>query len=247
MFLSRLQSLLGNVPAESRAYLDSRRRYRRRAAVDSAEGSYFATSNYETGLTLARRREVNRLFTRMRAELQDIRFSFHDPSIECSERMPTARQGLLIEVMVASEFVSDELDHLIAVLCRAGNEAEKRGLEKQLSSICNSVRTYSSLRERFQEFQRELDSILLLLIDSDKLCCVAEYLNFDPIIRGKCRGRIFVEQFLVAIEKLISTLTELASQALQKRDFETAAQLCCCNLQLSAFLDDVHGIISARS
>jgi len=243
MFLSKLQSLLGSVPVGNRSYPDLKRRYRRRA-VATNDAEFFGSSGFEIDLDQARRREVNKLFTRMRTELQDISIAFQEAADDYLSCLPPCRQGLLIQMLVASEFVADELDHLIARLCLAGNEAEKRGMSKQIEAICESALTYAKLRKRFNEFQHELDSMLLVLIHSGRLESPVADLNFDPMVQEKYRGRIFVQQFLNSIDQSISALTELASEALKNRDFEIAAQLCSCNVQLAGFLDDARKILA---
>jgi hypothetical protein len=236
MFLSRLESVLGYVPGLNRT-TPAAKRHRE-------ESGFFCTSGYTASHKQARKKEVSRLFARMRSELLDLAHDFADEAGEIPAVDPQIRQGVFVEMMVASEFVADELESEIAALCLSGEEAERNGNSESLQEICRTAGLLSRLQARMREFQQELDSMLEITLSSFQRYSFFASLNFDPVSQPPEGAESFVEQFLVSIDEAISTLSQFTSVALAERDFETASQLCLCNLQLSKFLADANRIIA---
>lgn len=235
MYLSRLEGVLGESPAGS-GMLPILRKLQARAGVApnrQRNTSFFATSGYVQASALSRKREIGRLFARLREELALVERQGERADF-LSELAPV-RQGLLIEMFVASEFVSDEIDATMASLVQSGKSAEASGDLENLASICKQANVYARLQKRFSEFQRELDSMLnsIMRVCSDYASGLE--LDFDPIAGDFESCRSFVEQFLLAVEASVDVLAKVALAALKQSDFAGAAEICTCNIQLNSF------------
>lgn len=247
MFLSRKEGMLGDEPVAYRSYQAAKkRRFRKEfSPAHPAENEFFGTSRYGAQLeTATRSREVERLFARMRNELIEIAQEFADES-PASSAPATVRTGLFVEMVVASEFVADELDSVIAALCQAGAAAKERGAGvAQLDRICKQAVLFARLRNRVCELQRELDTMVEISLRPFRTYSVNSSLNFDPIAQTGGGGRPFVILFMQAVDESINVLSSLSSRALQERDFETVAELCTCSVQLTNFLSDARRILA---
>ena len=250
MFLSRLEGMLGYVPGINRSTPVAKRRRFRHFTVQEGDASsdFFATSNYSVDANeQARRKEVSQLFARMRNELLEIAIEFADGGSEIDTK-PNAnvRHGLFIEMLVASEFVLEELDHEIDAICLEGTEAEKEGA-KNLEPLCLQAAALARLRARIIELQHELDTMLQISRAPFSRCSLATSLNFDPLTQGaEGRGQ-FVALFLGSVQDAIASLSHFATDAIAQRDFETAAQLALCNLQLDTFLSEARCLLARAS
>lgn len=247
MFLSRLEGMLGTVPGQYRAIPAlKRRRVRQNFRPNTPqEETFFGTSSLSTEAnTQSRKREVARLFERMRGELLEIAQEFAE-DLDDSGNNLNLRHGMFLEMIIASEFVCDELDSLIASLCESGSQAEKQGEAEKLELICQNATMYSCLRKRISEFQKELASMVEVTASAFQRYCIETSLNFDPIVQHGEDLKPFITQFLCSVDECITVMTQLAADMLSNRDFETAAQLCTCNVQLSNFVMDASKIISS--
>ena len=246
MFLSRLEGMLGKAPGEYRAVpAVKKRRARPKSLPFLQDDSFFGTSSFSDEVNdQARRREVARLFTRMRSELVEIAQEFAAEEETISTPHLPIRQGVFIEMMIASEFVSEELDSVIAEFCLKGLEAEKQGDNTKLEEICHKAAQFARLRARIAEFQHELDSMVELTVRIFHKYEFTCSLNFDPMIREQMDSKMFISQFIDSVNEAVLNLTEVACNALRNRDFETASQLCACNVQLDNFLSDAKRIIA---
>ncbi|MBX9721723.1 MAG: hypothetical protein K2X81_10035, partial [Candidatus Obscuribacterales bacterium] len=161
MFLSRTPSLLGNIPAGYRLAAARKRRLKQNQTIESEDENFFGTScHLQDTEQQEREHEVSRLFSRMRAELVSIARGFADDEAISAHDEGAVRHGILVEMIVASEFLMDELDSEIAGLYKAGKEAQAAGDNAKLKDICRNAAVHSKLRMRISEFQRELDSML---------------------------------------------------------------------------------------
>lgn len=240
--LSRKEGLLRAEPVIYRIDSHTRKRQLHSQIVPAhpTESNFFGTSSYVAGRGIARKREVDRLFARMRGELLEIAAEFADDNAA-----NTVRKGMLVEMIVASEFVSDELDCVIAALCQAGAAAKSRSAgQEQLDKICRQAVAFAALRNRVTELQRELETMTELTLKAFHQYEIEARLNFDPIAHAEHAGEPFVIQFLKAVDESVNVLTALVQKALLNRDFETAAEVCACNLQLTNFLSDAERILS---
>lgn len=244
MFL-RNEGVDGQGPVASGAYSSAKKRRFNPQIVPSHpnEAPFFGTSSYGgDSKGLARKREVARLFSRMRDELREIAEEFADDTSLVPSAANTVRKGILVEILVATEFVADELDCAIAALCQAGAAAKSRGAtNQQIEKIARQARSFARLRSRMDEFQREVDSMVELTLRAFHDYQVQACLNFDPLSCGA--GQPFVHLFLSAVGETVEVLSVLAEHALKNRDFETVTELCSCNLQLNNFLLDVQRIL----
>lgn len=247
MFLSRLEGMLGKAPGEYRAIpaVKKRRVRPRTLPYDSQNESFFATSSFADDLSdQARKREVARLFSRMRSELMEIAQEFAAEEESVATAQFPIRQGVFIEMMIASEFVSEELDSVIAELCVKGLEAEKAENSEMLEQICQMAARFALLRSRISEFQHELDSMVEMTVRIFHKYEFSCSLNFDPMIREQMDSKTYISQFIESVNEAVLNLTEVACNALKQRDFETASQLCACNVQLDNFLGDAKRTIA---
>lgn len=245
MFLSKTEGMLGQLPGQFRpAPAIKRRRVRPKSRTRPEDENFFGTSMYSSDLNdQSRKREVARLFARMRSELVEIAQEFAEEAP--AEHTPNhpVRQGIFIEMMIAAEFVSYELDSTIASLCLKGMEAERAGDLESLNLVCKTAALYSVLRNRITEFQRELDSMVELTSQTFQRYEIVFSLNFNPIADEDSGSKSFVNLYLHSIDEAIDHLSNIAVAALNKRDFETVTEFCSCNLQLVNFLSDARALI----
>ena len=244
MFPGRKEGMLGDEPVIYRVDSYARKRRNQFGIVPAhpTGSDFFGTSSYGVSKGLARKREVDRLFSRMRNELVEIAQEFAEDSTQAAN---TVRRGIFVEMIVASEFVSDELDCVIAALCQAGAAAKSRGATtEQLDNICKQAVSFARLRNRVDELQHDLESMVELTLRPIHQYAINATLNFDPIVQNDHTGEPFVTRFLKAVEAAVEVMTELASKALQNKDFETVAEVCSCNVQLTNFLSDAQSILS---
>jgi hypothetical protein len=75
-------------------------------------------------------------------------------------------------------------------------------------------------------------------------CSLATSLNFDPMTKGAVGHGQFVALFLKSVEDAIAALSHFATDAIAQRDFETAAQIASCNLQLDTFLSEAKCLLA---
>jgi hypothetical protein len=217
-------------------------RPRCRIGLSSIENKFYGTSVYSTKvLDHVPAKEVSRLFRRMRAELEDIAHDFAQEQ-ESSPGDNYIRTDILFEMLVASEFLADELDSDIARLCFAGFEAERNESAEQKEHVRKSVEVFSTVRNRLSKFQRELDSKIGVTLRIFQRYSVSASLDFDPFIHQQQGGRPFLMQFLQAIDETIGFLSQLSYVALEARDFESFAELSSCIVRLLNFSNDAKRI-----
>jgi hypothetical protein len=239
MFLSRTANLLGNIPVGYRLAAARKRRLHQNSRPENEDENFFGTScHLQETEQQEREHEVSRLFSRMRAELLSIARGFADDEPISSNDEGAVRHGILVEMIVASEFLMDELDSEIANIYKTGKEAQAAGETEKLAQICRSAAIHSKLRLRISEFQRELDSMLdatQIIFDRYSMSTTLEY---DPFAEQNAGLRASLCKFTAAVDQTISVLAQLSFTALHNKDFETVAELCSCNVQLSNFLND---------
>ncbi|MBX9688173.1 MAG: hypothetical protein K2X27_15805 [Candidatus Obscuribacterales bacterium] len=231
MFLSRREGLLGDNPALGRSIPAA---FRRRNRRDITYGAY--PGRAERSPDSAKSHEVRRLFARMRSELLDIELAFN----KNSDAEAGSEAGLFAALLNLSEELASEIDAELALICLVGGEAERNSSEELLEQMQNSARVFLALQSRLLEFQNELFSMLELNLQLSKEKTCTSLLNFAAIEAQSSMPLLGV--FLEAVESSIKTLTDSTISAIQLKDFEFAAEICSCNLQLSNFLTDTQRI-----